>query len=427
MGKLCKINNNFNFDKENLKQQFLAKFKDGTKTLSRAAKIGVLGLGLLGNTVGFNACKFPNTPTIDPVIEKESEEENGKDVDTASRTDSEADNTNNEDIINDNTDNNNTNNDDNSNTGNTTGDENTPEPEIEQPTTPTTPKYNTPTRTQISNGYVFANFIGESESYVELFGGDINFQPRQATIDAVNYYCDDANGYFNECANQIQNQSKEPKQSTASFARFAMASEQEVEQSIIQADINDLIEKVKNSNLYVNQYGTGIAEYYNDITERIAPIFKELSSQLKQSSKQDYYAFSDCYRLLANEAYKQGLGVDREVLTGANSAYQKEKRDVENNIQYDKKLKDINLEQEYSNGFIEITKALNEEITIAAELMGVNKEAIKEVVNLALGTEALFAMQTVVKGPIHSNEYYIKASEDDLSSDPITGAIELGW
>lgn len=83
------------------------------------------------------------------------------------------------------------------------------------------------------------------------------------------------------------------------------------------------------------------------------------------------YAFRECYRILANEAYKEGLGTSRNGSNSYMTKYQKEKDSIKLYINISQSygypsFQNIDLEQEYgANNFVNITNLLDSLIDTA--------------------------------------------------------------
>ena len=120
-------------------------------------------------------------------------------------------------------------------------------------------------------------------------------------------------------------------------------------------------------------------------------------------------AFQNCYRILANEAYKEGLGISRNFSNSYMTKYQKEKDSIVSSIEggliYDgyQSFQNIDLEQEYgANNFANITNLLDSLIDTATTNMnqsaslGLNGELesqdLRQIVNLTIANESLSAL-----------------------------------
>ena len=136
-------------------------------------------------------------------------------------------------------------------------------------------------------------------------------------------------------------------------------------------------------------------------------IFADIIKNLPTSDERR--AFRECYRILANEAYKEGLGTSRNGSNSYMTKYQKEKDSIVSSIEggliYDgyQSFQNIDLEQEYgANNFANITNLLDSLIDTATTNMnqsaslGLNGELesqdLRQIVNLTIANESLSAL-----------------------------------
>ena len=136
-------------------------------------------------------------------------------------------------------------------------------------------------------------------------------------------------------------------------------------------------------------------------------IFADIIKNLPTSDERR--AFQNCYRILANEAYKEGLGTSRNGSNSYMTKYQKEKDSIVSSIEggliYDgyQSFQNIDLEQEYgANNFANITNLLDSLIDTATTNMnqsaslGLNGELesqdLRQIVNLTIANQALTAL-----------------------------------
>ena len=136
-------------------------------------------------------------------------------------------------------------------------------------------------------------------------------------------------------------------------------------------------------------------------------IFADIIKNLP--TRDERRAFQNCYRILANEAYKEGLGSYRNGSSALMTKYQKEKDSIalliEVGLIYDgfQSFQNIDLEQEYgANNFANITNLLDSLIDTATTNMnqsaslGLNGELesqdLRQIVNLTIANQALTAL-----------------------------------
>ena len=136
-------------------------------------------------------------------------------------------------------------------------------------------------------------------------------------------------------------------------------------------------------------------------------IFADIIKNLP--TRDERRAFQNCYRILANEAYKEGLGTSRNGSNSYMTKYQKEKDSIVSSIEggliYDgyQSFQNIDLEQEYgANNFANITNLLDSLIDTAITNMnksaslglngGLESQDLRQIVNLTIANQALTAL-----------------------------------
>lgn len=123
---------------------------------------------------------------------------------------------------------------------------------------------------------------------------------------------------------------------------------------------------------HINETNPGGLNFDNLIdcnNEQTAYIFADIIKNLPTVDER--YAFRECYRILANEAYKEGLGTSRNGSNSYMTKYQKEKDSIKLYINISQSygypsFQNIDLEQEYgANNFVNITNLLDSLIDTA--------------------------------------------------------------
>lgn len=219
--------------------------------------------------------------------------------------------------------------------------------------------YATPTDKTIGNGYTIHKFVGE---YDEI--------ARDTAVQDVNYYLNKAESYVKGLGNKFSNKTY----------------------------FSSIINSLQNTTNY-NVDGYDGARKMDAIINAFKPcetIFQEIIRNLGDYNNADKNilereAFEMCYRVLANEAYYEGYGADRNMVK---NEYEKEKNELSagwfgNEFLYP----NSNLVNAYNqNNFSLITYQLNNLLNKAAKKMNVTSMDLREVVNIALAGESLHAM-----------------------------------
>ena len=165
-------------------------------------------------------------------------------------------------------------------------------------------------------------------------------------------------------------------------------------------------------------------------------IFADIIKNLPTSDER--YAFQNCYRILANEAYKEGLGSYRNGSSALMTKYQKEKDSIalliEVGLIYDgfQSFQNIDLEQEYgANNFANITNLLDSLIDTAITNMnqsaslGLNGELesqdLRQIVNLTTANESLSALHDRTANNLKHNSCVM---QEDVIETTMTVTIE---
>ena len=165
-------------------------------------------------------------------------------------------------------------------------------------------------------------------------------------------------------------------------------------------------------------------------------IFADIIKNLP--TRDERRAFQNCYRILANEAYKEGLGSYRNGSSALMTKYQKEKDSIalliEVGLIYDgfQSFQNIDLEQEYgANNFANITNLLDSLIDTAITNMnqsaslGLNGELesqdLRQIVNLTTANESLSALHDRTANNLKHNSCVM---QEDVIETTMTVTIE---
>ncbi|MBD5427157.1 MAG: hypothetical protein HDR38_06380 [Treponema sp.] len=215
-----------------------------------------------------------------------------------------------------------------------------------------------------SNDYIIHKFVGENDRIT-----------RETAVQDVNYYLYKAESYIKGLPNGFNKPEK----------------------------FQTLISSLKNTNNY-NVDGYDGARKLDTIINAFKPcetILKDIITNLGNygDAKQNYLereAFECCYRVLANEAYYEAYGADRNMVK---NAYENEKNKlIAGWSQEENKFLTANLISAYNDkNFKLITSNIDSLLKKAAPKMGVTTADLRKVVNIALAGESLRAMHSLTK------------------------------
>ena len=202
--------------------------------------------------------------------------------------------------------------------------------------------------------------------------------------DDINYYLGKAETYTKGLVNEFSNDESFKRRPTA------------------QEYFSNLISNYQNNNHYhthESDPGKGLDMTISNNTLPLEPILADIMKNLNGSNQRGAFYYS--YRILANEAYKEGLGYKSNMDTASEmERYTTEKNKIAtswggNNTM----LNNISLSSEYgSNNFGKITRLLDELTGYAADNMTakglgeIRAADLQKIINLALTTYSLEAM-----------------------------------
>ncbi len=234
-------------------------------------------------------------------------------------------------------------------------------------------KYGTPCDKVLGNGeFVIHNFVGEDD-YL-----------KPATIaEDVNYYLGKAETYIQD---KIDDFEKSLKGDTYAQNYF---------QNFIAAQRSNNFDRlgIDTSKAY------GIDETINDIAEPCFPIFEEFIRSI--DNNRDRAIFIYACQAIFNESYKYGLGAYRDKETPLDEKYDATRQTIRRawkgtaiNAPYDI---DIDIDEKNCQ---QTTQELSRIATAIANNMGLKKENILSMINLALTTYSLEAMDDRAAGDL---------------------------
>ena len=257
------------------------------------------------------------------------------------------------------------------NGGNTnTGDENTgnnggtttPEPEPEPEPTPSK-EYGEPYDKTIGNGnYVIHNFISDNDN-IEY----------ETVADDMNHYLGLAETHIKGMANDLQ-------------------------QSTNTTYFDEFINSIKNDDHYYIDAdflrGSNLNRVADSILDPSEPILADIINHIDGVNEKG--AFSYAYQILANENYKEGLGVYRNGSSVMNH-YEDKKTYIEDVGQYIPQLAELGLakDMEITPEFMtKITDLIDGNLATVANNMnnGVTQKDLQKFINLALTPHGLYAL-----------------------------------
>lgn len=227
--------------------------------------------------------------------------------------------------------------------------------------------------------------IGNRTYNLHCFSGTgINDLYYDTMADDINYYLGKAETYTKGLVGEFSND--------PSFKRRTSA----------QNYFSQFINNYQDNNGYTeykSNPGRGLDSTITNNTLPLEPIFADIMKNLNGSNQRGAFYYS--YRVLANEAYKEGLGYKRNMDKASEmERYNNEKTKITtkwggNNTL----LNNISLSSEYgSNDFGEITRLLDELTGYAADNMTakglgeIRATDLQKIINIALTTYSLEAM-----------------------------------
>ena len=228
--------------------------------------------------------------------------------------------------------------------------------QTEEPTN----QYGEPYTRTIGNGnYQFYSFVGENY-----------YAPAETIVDDVNYYLGKAETHIKGLTDGFEN----------------------------PGYFNALIQSIKGNNDYdVTTVNSNMDYVYYSIADNAcAPVCADIIKNL--NNVDDQYLLYYAYRILANEAYKEGVGPSRQFPGGEMADYDDEKYSIENAGQYLEGLGITEVGQVYDdNFFVHITNLTDRLLGDASARMGVSTTDLQRVFNIALTSESLRGMHNLTK------------------------------
>lgn len=231
--------------------------------------------------------------------------------------------------------------------------------QIEEPTN----QYGEPYTRTIGNGnYQFYSFVGENY-----------YAPAETIVEDTDYYLKKGQTHINELVDGFEN----------------------------PAYFDNLINNIKdNEDYYVDGIGNHNMDYvhYSIADAACGPVCADIIKNLSNKAEQNTLYYS--YRILANEAYKEGVGPSRQFPGGEMTDYDNEKAEIEDIAQYNDALNAIGVQpgKVYDdNFFVQLTDLTDGLLGKAAANMGVSTADLQRVFNIALTSESLRGMHNLTK------------------------------
>lgn len=262
-------------------------------------------------------------------------------------------------------------------------------------------KYGTPYDRAIGNGnYILHNFISDNDNI-----------SRETAVDDTNHYLGLAKTYLQNKVNAFD----KSLNNRASAKQY----------------FSDFIQGLNNSNYYnyFNANGTNFDHACNDITlqteQYVADIVKNLDDV------QERLAFDVVYRIMSNEAVKEGYGKQRTATVYENN-YKEGKEYALMLASGTPMLADYNLEQDYNNNFIATTDLTDQLLTTAANNISnrkgidVRAEDLRQIVNFNLAARSLAAPHNITQALLNHKDNCvmgladIRPIEDNLYTNTYT-------
>lgn len=333
------------------------------KNVQRGAQIGILGTALVAGSV--MGCANPSGGNTNTYEEDNSNTNTGNNSGNTNNG-----NTNTGNNGNTNTGNNNGNTNDNTGNSGNTGTV-TPEPEPEP-----SKQYGTPYDKTIGNGnYVLHNFISDDEYFYD----------QDTIVEDMNHYLALGETYIND--------------QTTTFAKTVNG----------RTDYFDnFINQVRNNNnLEIDDFNIGennIDRTANQITFASESIYTDIINNM--NSKSDARAFSYAYRIMANEAYKEGLGNYRQYESVAMKIYSDEKADIDSSAVLNDNFIALGFTagMEYDSAFLtQVTNLSDRLLRDAVQNMNnagknVTVQDIQKVMNITFNAHSIHGMDARTKG-----------------------------
>ncbi len=248
-----------------------------------------------------------------------------------------------------------------------------PDNPIVEPDDPTVTYGGEPYDKAIGNGnYILHNFIGENTEF-----------PVETIVDSINHYSNKAETYVKGLADNLD-KSLEDRPAARDY-------------------LTDYVTAVNNINTFfstTNPSGRNLDYAIRTIDTAAQTYFTDIIKNLDSLTYR--YLFYYCYRTLANESYKEGLGTYRESESAQMDAYNTEKEKIENGYQY----------YDSENNFAQTTKFMDGLLDMAVNNMnsnnpGVNMkvEDLRQLINLTMTSNSLKAMHELTADNLQHTHY----------------------
>ncbi|MBO7122504.1 MAG: hypothetical protein J6V90_04390 [Treponema sp.] len=227
------------------------------------------------------------------------------------------------------------------------------------------------TNVTLGTGYKLHVFMGKNTAFLSN------------DKEKADYYINQAEAHVKDLANKL-NESTEGRPEA-------------------QAYFSQMVSKIQSEHYYGS--GMDFDAIINNVSRETAKIMGEIAKNTDDEVQ--CYDFNVFYRAIANEATKAGAG---SAFTGSDSAtrYNEEKTyllNKANNIQTKQRL-NIDLQQAYdSNNFTAVTNFVDTCLANAAQKIGhgVTADDLRQVVNMAMTTEAMGALHARSKVALSHN------------------------
>ena len=262
-------------------------------------------------------------------------------------------------------------------------------------TSDNTKTYNEPTTKTIGNGnYFLHNFVGENTEF-----------PAETIEEDAGHYYGEAGTYVKGLAN-AWNESMADRPAAQNY--FA-----------------NLIDSINENNYFdmavTNPKGTSFDVAVTLVSGNAEKYFKDIVKNLDSGYNNLFYY---CYRILANESFKEGLGTYREGNSSEMDAYNNEKEAIQKEFPF---LFDY--DKEYGeNNFSQTTQYMDELLDMAVNSMnnnhGVNMkvEDLRQLINLTMTTESMAAMHQLTKNNLQETSCGMALGIDVAMENAITAA-----
>ncbi|MCH5291331.1 MAG: hypothetical protein J1D88_06185 [Treponema sp.] len=170
--------------------------------------------------------------------------------------------------------------------------------------------------------------------------------------------------------------------------------------------INNINQNSRYFEIDHNLTRSNLDEAIDGISDAAAPIFADIIYNL---DKNNQYKFYYAYRILANEAYREGAGYMRETTVGSMSFYENNKKEIIDDVPiFIEEIEDMG-EIYKKDDFTPITDLTNGLLEIAANNIStrdnteVRMEDLRQVFNLTMNTHSLLAMDRFNRSYEHNH------------------------